>query len=678
MVIFALSAVVLFAIAGLAVDAGMSYLTAGAAERAAAAGALEGVTYMPACFTSSAICPSPEDATDAAYAATARNGFTNGGTIDGHPVSVNVSQYPAGCSGDTCDPNYLTVSVSAWVPSTFMRVLGFGDHQVTSTETGYYLPQLSLGQPGAQLGTTVTGLQSGSVYLLRTEGWNTSRSEGDAFTPNPTDPHSSIMASTTNPPDTHGLSEVWGTDYGAITTPSPYNELPNRGGWNYQITVPNSEAPNSVQVQVYNPAFAPDPCTTANDTCYHEDDSSDQADYSVMEYTLFQVNDVYDHLEDIPIAQAEVDPIDATHCSTESTTNLNAISNSTANACGATGLGTAYDARGSQAESSATALTSTQFYDIYHNWVNVFTSSVLTSSPGVINHQTVTGFNGYLTPGVTYRLRVDTLDASGNIPSGNVSDETGAHKGYALRVIDNSGGLCNACSLGAINDLAVYTPITLGAAQTSAGFEIPLVNISPLYHGLTVNFYLYDPGDLGAGFSANDLSIIDPDTGEPAPPNSAGGQQFVPIYNLGPTFNTPTSSGYDIQANDGDSTGQRPVSSADGLTGDDATVNTTWCNTLSGGVGSHTGQYGLNGGQSANSCYNGEWIEFQVTIPQNYAGTSTNCTVPSGQPDAGQPDPICGTYWGLQYSVTGTAGSASDDTFTLVANFGGTPTHLIP
>jgi hypothetical protein len=652
MVIFALSAVVLFAIAGLAVDAGMSYLTGAAAERAAAAGALEGVTYMPACLTANSICTAPADATDAARAATSRDGFANGATVDGHPVTVTVSQYPAGCVGTACSPNDLTVSVEAWVPSTFMRVLGFGDHEVTSTETAFYLPQLSLGQPGGQLGTDVAGLTSGSgYYFLRTEGWNTNRGEGDAYTPNPSDPNETVLAGT----DVHALSAQNGTDYGAI---SGFSTLPSRGGYNYQITVPAGTA--TPTLDVYNPAFAPDPCTSAGNTCYHEDDSNDQADYSVMEYTLFTVTDVYNHLSDQPVAQVRVDPINATSCPTVSPTNLNAAST----------CNSATDAR------TGASLTPGQFAAVYHSWVNLF-SSTQAQATGVVQSGGIYLSSGQLTPGVTYRLRVDTLDANGNIPSGNATGTEGAHKGYALKVL-SGGTVCNSCSLGGIDDLAIYTPITLSSGETSAAFNIPVVDISSKYQGLTVDFYVYDVGDLFNGFTANDLSVIDPDNDQVV--GTQAGQAPVTICNWGPSLPTSSSAScpYTIPPNDGDPSDQRPITTADGTTGSGGTVETLWCNSLPGGVGAWTGSYGLNGGQDTDDCYNGEWIEFQVTIPSGYQGNSNNCTVPGNEPGAGQPDPICGEYWGLQYAVTGAAGSSSNDTFTLVVSFPGTPTHLIP
>ena len=50
MLLFALMAVLLLVIAGLAVDAGMSYFSSDQVERAAAAGALAGVAYLPGEF----------------------------------------------------------------------------------------------------------------------------------------------------------------------------------------------------------------------------------------------------------------------------------------------------------------------------------------------------------------------------------------------------------------------------------------------------------------------------------------------------------------------------------------------------------------------------------------------------------------------------------------------------
>ena len=71
MVLFGLFAILLFVIAGLAVDAGMSYLNSDRAERAAAAAALAGVAYLPGDYPS---------AQNAALVESGRNGFVNAGS----------------------------------------------------------------------------------------------------------------------------------------------------------------------------------------------------------------------------------------------------------------------------------------------------------------------------------------------------------------------------------------------------------------------------------------------------------------------------------------------------------------------------------------------------------------------------------------------------------------------
>ncbi len=149
MIIFGLILLVLIAITGLAIDAGVSYVDQNAEERAAAAAALAGVPYMPGGCSPSC---STGTAGVAALATAARNGFPNGALVNGQPITVTVARYPAGCSS-SCDPNKLTVSVAGSVPTTFLRVLGFGDHPVTVNETAYYLPPLSLGQPGGAQGS---------------------------------------------------------------------------------------------------------------------------------------------------------------------------------------------------------------------------------------------------------------------------------------------------------------------------------------------------------------------------------------------------------------------------------------------------------------------------------------------------------------------------------------------
>ena len=82
MAIFALVSVLLFVVAGLAVDAGSSYLTSNKLERAAAAAALAGVAYLPGDYP---------DASNAALVEAARDGFPTAGT---NGVSCALNTFP--------------------------------------------------------------------------------------------------------------------------------------------------------------------------------------------------------------------------------------------------------------------------------------------------------------------------------------------------------------------------------------------------------------------------------------------------------------------------------------------------------------------------------------------------------------------------------------------------------
>ena len=142
--------------------------------------------------------------------------------INGNPVTVTVARYPAGCSGSACSANKLTVTVSAYVQPTFLRVLGFGAHPVVASDTAFYLPPISLGQPGAQLGSTENQLgTAGNYYFLRSEGYGTDRGEGDAYDPNNVGGNQACQQGVTensNPEgastDVHALSANLGTRCG--------------------------------------------------------------------------------------------------------------------------------------------------------------------------------------------------------------------------------------------------------------------------------------------------------------------------------------------------------------------------------------------------------------------------------------------------------------------------------
>ncbi|MGA8417538.1 MAG: hypothetical protein WB808_13095 [Candidatus Dormiibacterota bacterium] len=637
MVIFALIAVLLFAVTGLAVDAGLSYLSYNGAERAAAAGALAGVPYMPGGFGGTGCSSGPADA--AACAATARDGYANGSTLDGNPVTVTVARYPAGCSGSSCSANKLTVSVRTYVQPTFLRILGFGAHPVVATDTAFYLPPISLGQPGAQIGSSEGQLgTAGNYYFLRSEGYGTDRGEGDAYDPNNVNANFSCQQGVTensapegSSTDVHALSANLGTDVSDATlTSAGYNLLPERGGYNFSVVVPSTVP--SGYVRVYNPAFAPDGGFNPSGSSYnmHEQDgdfmgNSYTDQYSAMEYTIFKVNDIFDHSKDTPVSQVIVDPLNVTITSGAVTSFV--------------------DVRNGQTLSSSShaAVFNYVLNNIYHGWVDVGTPPAAltqwTSGGTTYNvlHVANSLSGGSLAPG-SYRLRVDMLDYQGLRPGDDAAASpcSMAHKGYSVQLAVPGGGSYTECTdpgcqVSALDELAVYTPIQ---SSGSSGFSLPLFNVPADYAGQTINFYVFDVGDVSG---SNQISILNPDqqscgvTPAPCLFTSAAG---VPVYDLGYSLNTtPTSS---LLVNSADSC----ASTAIQPNTNQALVNTAVITGCSG--------------RSSTDFFNARWLLFKLQIPSNYAAGN-------------------GGWWNMNYSVTG--GTATD-TFTLVVNYASTPVHL--
>ena len=135
-------------------------------------------------------------------------------------------------------------------------------------------------------------------------------------------PPSSAPSPTPASADAHQISYANGSEPIDST-------LPDRGGFNYRITLPAGG-----RIQVYNAAFAPESthnfCEnaktgTAGHTCssgdpyyYHEDDSFGStpwpnSQYSAMRYTIYQVPNVFIRSSDVKLTQMTVYPIDASN-----------------------------------------------------------------------------------------------------------------------------------------------------------------------------------------------------------------------------------------------------------------------------------------------------------------------------------------------------------------------------
>src|SRR5438105_1739340 len=505
-VLLALTGTLLIGGMGIAVDLTIGYMYSVAAERAAAAAALSGVIFMPDQFLPAEAIPtgSRNDASDRATDEAKRNGFDPGDTANAVSVTANAI---AG------HQNQLAVTVSRNAPVFFMEMFGFQPYRVSRTAIAAYIPPISLGQPGNQLDSTVSQLGTGSssFYVMRTEGWATDRQQGDAYTPNSTG--GALGASS----DVHAISYAAGSEPQDAT-------ISDRGGYNYRITIP----PSGGLVQIYNAAFSPDSsnyCENDNSnatarTCnpnrgnyhLHEDDGGPfsygtTANYSAMRYTLYRVTNNFIRGGDVLLSQLTVLPIDARNYAAASNqyTNINT---------------------GAKITQLYSATTPTNML-IYHNWVDA-TSYAGAQDGGLVTLRTSPQLANYLLGGSlsagTYRLRVDTLNFNATIPSGGSQPD--AHKAYAIRAVnaDLSRTACSSCTVAAWDDMAFYTPISVGAGGS---FAIKLFELGPEYAGLTVDIDIYDPGDISSSNGKVVLNILDPAGAVGSSP------QGVNIYDLG-------------------------------------------------------------------------------------------------------------------------------------------------
>ena len=691
MLIFALSAAVIFAVVGLSIDAGVGYFNSTLEERAAEAAALAGVTDMPNGWATGSVAgqvttlaqqngfAATATAAEDGLVATGANGLTVtdfqvpstcGGA--GQSPCVALPNQCGGVSQPDCARNRLLVQVCVEVPATFLALVGFGNHVECRVATAEYLSPITLGQPGSQLGTDLTDLGTGGTnyYFLRSEGWNSDRGQGDAFTPSPTNNNSGGGNGTYATPDTlnpsgaadeHSLNET-----SAPTTDVPLSDFPfgtssvdERGGQNYLIQIPPGQ---SDVVNVYNPVFGPDanssaanceyskapngqPSTPTNEDNYnyHECDGDfsnmsggNPADsgvpaaemYSAMSYSLFSVPDIFNDSADQLISQTMVDPIDARGWQTGQWYDV-------------------YNNGGTPFKSYSGGMP-----NVWQQWVNICSPGSVTGDSHLIQAQYGAGYTSsscVLTNNSSstkyYRLRVDTLDYNGQDGERDgLSVHSEAHKGSSVDVTASGGGSCSlttpGCEIGALNDLAIYTPISVSGGS-SGSFSVPLVSIPPEYAGEDIYVDIFDPGDVsctGTGGNPDDcnlISILEPDDATVATLGAKGATW------LGPSIDDPPNT---ITAQD---CAGAAIGSTDAA-GKPAVVSTR-CNGNS--VTHNTGNTNL---------YNGTWVSFDISIPSTYN--------PGSNPS--------NWFWYLKYTLTGSSSSAGD-TITVTAGFNGSPLHLV-
>jgi hypothetical protein len=570
-IIIALMIVALLAGIGLAIDGGVAYYQNTSAERAASFAALSGVIFMPDQLTPGSALPagSGNDATDRAAAEARRNGYdTNSCTGTGPVVCTGPSnQLKITIEAVPGYANRLKVTVSRQVQTFFMGMFGTQFYTVQRSAIAAYMPPISLGQPGSQIGATLAelGNVANKQYVALIEGWGVDRENGDAFTPDPSYEYSTqagcaaqCQPLTPTSTDVHAYSAVRSTDN---VDPG----LPARGGYNYKITLPAGGS-----IQVYNASHAPDNFSGSPNYCDNWQPAgnngrcsirgnyqlrealfvsqSNKTNYAAIEYTVFKVQNQFIRSSDVEVSQMKVRPIDASNWAAATNQYLNVNTNLP--------ITQLWNVGGSPANMS-----------VYHSWIDVSTY-VGAGDGGLVSYTAARGpLVGSLAAG-TYRLRVDALNYDGTLPSGAPGSRAAATHMYAVRALDAFGNPCAACTVSGWKEMGIYTPIT------GASFQMPLFQVAPDYAGLTVGIDIYDPGDI-SGAGDVQMRILDPAGAVATSP------QGVRIYDLGTARSTVPGPGNLI------SSGGNTVASFAATTG-----------------GVHP--------------YNGHWVHIELPIPNTY------------------------------------------------------------
>ena len=166
MVLVALSMVVLLGMAAFGTDLAWFYLNASRVQRAADAGALGGVVWLPS---------QTGTANSTALSIAKQNGYD-----DTLPNVVVTSGVVAG------ESNQLQVTVRDTVNTFFAQVLGFNTMTIQRSAVAEFIPPLKLGSPAGQFGNSCDPTQPGcsgqANFWANIHGWFTDTTMGDAYT----------------------------------------------------------------------------------------------------------------------------------------------------------------------------------------------------------------------------------------------------------------------------------------------------------------------------------------------------------------------------------------------------------------------------------------------------------------------------------------------------------------
>jgi hypothetical protein len=166
MVLVALSMVVLLGMAAFGTDLAWFYLNASRVQRAADAGALGGVVWLPS---------QAGTANSTALSIAKQNGYDD--TLADVVVTSGV------VAGES---NQLQVTVRDEVPTFFAQVFGFNTMMIQRSAVAEYIPPLKLGSPAGTFGNNCDPTQPGcgpqQNFWANIHGWFTDTAMGDAYT----------------------------------------------------------------------------------------------------------------------------------------------------------------------------------------------------------------------------------------------------------------------------------------------------------------------------------------------------------------------------------------------------------------------------------------------------------------------------------------------------------------
>lgn len=158
LIIFVLAFTVLIGFMGLAIDTVRIYDLYARMQRAAEAGALAGVIYMPTNYTTNLSTSPGDDAVCRAWQETFKNSFGSGCTA-GSTIGVNYCPTPVSATEvAVCpvgnDPHKLAVSITESINVIFLSALNVGPINLTVTAIAQYLPPVQIASdPSGQGGT---------------------------------------------------------------------------------------------------------------------------------------------------------------------------------------------------------------------------------------------------------------------------------------------------------------------------------------------------------------------------------------------------------------------------------------------------------------------------------------------------------------------------------------------